>query len=131
MAKYLRSLTMVASATVLAALASGVQAATLVTPPAVLPNNASVFCMLVNAGTAPIQATNAVHNAVGADISAGNTCPTPPATLDPGATCWTMFTTGGQTPVYCRFTSSSSKVRGSLVVRDANGAFGTTVPATK
>ena len=130
MAKYPRLLTMVASATVLA-LAGGVQAATLVTPPAVLSDNATVFCMLVNAGTGPIQVTNTVHNTLGADISGGNTCPTPPATLDPGATCWTMFATGGHTPVYCRFTSSSSKVRGSLIVRDANGTFGTTVPATK
>lgn len=129
MAKYLPLLA-IASATLLTT-AAGAYGATLVTPPAVLPNNSSVFCLMVNAGTAPIQVTSAVDNDVGADISAGTTCPTPPATLDPGATCWTMFATGGQTPVYCRFTSSSSKVRGSLVVRDANGAFGTTVPATK
>jgi hypothetical protein len=128
MAKYPRLLA-IASATLLTA--ASVQAATLVTPPAVLSSGASVFCMLVNAGTGPIQVSSTVHNSLGADISLGNTCPTPPATLDPGAVCWTMFTTGGQMPAYCRFTSSSSKVRGVLVVRDANGTFGTTIPATK
>ena len=68
MAKYPRLLAMVASATVLA-LAGGVQASTLVTPPAVLSDNTTVFCMLVNAGTGPIQVTNTVHNTLGADIS--------------------------------------------------------------
>src|SRR5262245_17158578 len=121
MAKYMRLLA-IASAALLTGAASA-RAATLVTPVTVLSDNATVFCMLVNAGTAPIQVTNTVHNALGADVSGGNNCPTPPATLDPGATCFTMFMNGAHAPVYCRFTSSSSKVRGSLVVRDVNGTF--------
>jgi hypothetical protein len=129
MARHPRLLT-IATATLLAA-AAGTQAATLVTPSAVMPNNASVFCLIVNACTAPIQVTNAVYNEIGTDVSAGTNCPTPPATLDPGATCFTMFASATQTPVYCRFTSSSGTVRGSLVLRDATGTFGTTVPATK
>ena len=128
MAKYPR-LRAIASATLLGAALSA-HAATLVTPPAVL-DNATVACMLVNAGTAPIQVTNTVHNAMGTDISGGNNCPTPPATLDPGAACFTVLTTGGQLPVYCRFTSSSSKVRASLVLRGANGTYVSIVPATK
>jgi hypothetical protein len=129
MAKYPRLLAMIASTTLLVS-AAGAQAATLVTPPAVL-DDATAYCMLVNAGTAAIQVTSTVRNGSGGDAGGGTSCPTPPATLDPGATCWTMLVMGGQMPVHCRFTSSSSKVRGSLVIRDASGAFTTNVPATK
>jgi hypothetical protein len=129
MAKYLRLLAIVASATALTA--ASVRAATLVTPVAVLPDNGTAFCLTVNAGTAPIQVTSGIYDDAGNDVSVAKNCPTPPATLAPGATCWTLFPTAFQKMVYCRFSSSSSKVRGSLVLRDASGTYGTTVPATK
>lgn len=131
MSMHPRRLAMVAAPAIALMCGHTARAATLVSPPVIVQAGKYVHCLIGNAGTSPIQVTSAVLDSTGTNIGFGDTCPTPPATLAPGATCYALGTNANVVTAYCRFTSTSSRVRGSLVVRDANGEIGPVVPATK
>jgi hypothetical protein len=95
-------------------------------------NGQEIMCAIVNAGTSPVQVSVAVrHFSSGVDMTATNGCPVPPATLAPGTTCFAQTNSVGVHPGYCHFKASSSRVRGNLIVFDANSEIRVTVPATK
>jgi hypothetical protein len=88
-------------------------------------NNQEAICVLTNVGTQPATITvTPVNASTGADATALDYCP---AILAPGVSCQVWGPVGTMT--YCKFTSSSSKVRGVLdVATNAGVVF--SIPAT-
>jgi hypothetical protein len=119
------------AAQALGACATVANAGTLFTAGGFTPPNGYTYCLLSNIGTTTAQVTtNAVIQASsGIEVSQITTCS---GTLQPGTSCWTYYNAGNSVDtVYCRFVTSTSKVRGSLSVLDANAQAVVTLPATK
>jgi hypothetical protein len=114
-----------ASLAALVALAGTAHATTLCSP--ILPGAADKLaqCAVTNVGTKPITVTISAIDLNGVDVTANTECQ---PTLDPGKSCQTYATVGSS--AYCRFVTSSSKVRATLNVFGPNG-FIDSIPATK
>jgi len=102
------------------------------TPVSQAQDGTPVYCVIVNVGTAPAAVSAAVQQvADGSDITSTNTCSPSPYPLAPGTACIAYTSQVGAHTGYCHFTSSSTKVRGDLVIFDANGDVRVTIPATR
>lgn len=123
-----------AAVALLVAMSPAAQALDLFTPP-VDGVDGSVQCTILNVGTKPIEVSSAVKDAASAntDLTVFTNCPVSPATLPPGLSCIArsvLLDAGDFT--YCRFTTTSSKVRAVLVARATfQGVVLHTLPATK
>jgi hypothetical protein len=90
-------------------------------------NNQEAVCVLTNVGTQTASITvTPVNASTGSDATILDYCP---AILAPGVSCQVWGPVGTMT--YCKFTSSSSKVRGVLDVIAANAGVVSSIPATK
>jgi hypothetical protein len=92
------------------------------------------ICIITNVNTKPIEVTAEILDSFDSSLVSGqlDLCPAPPATLAAGHSCSTSLDKFTQDEiVYCHFTTSSSKVRASLL--QVTSAFETRVslPATK
>lgn len=106
-------------------------AVTFTTAPSTVPGGDWTYCEIANVSTAPVQVTASIVSLAGIEMLSATTCPPPPATIIPGSVCYAVFGTNQLGTTYCKFTSSSSKVRASLAVVDPLGAPIVTLPATK
>ena len=128
MFKYPRLLAVVVPAVALFC-ATAARATTLLSPPAIIGHDRYLYCMVANASTSPIQVQISVINETGTDVALGSDCP--PPGLAPGAICYRMAAGLNAASAYCRITTSSSKVRASLIVRATTGEIITVLPATR
>ena len=89
--------------------------------------NQEAICVLTNVGMQPATITvTPVNASTGSDATVLDYCG---ATLAPGVSCQVWGPVGTMT--YCKFTSSSSKVRGVLNVIAANAGVVSSIPASK
>jgi hypothetical protein len=91
----------------------------------------AIRCLLTNVGTKPVFVTTTLTDQDGKDITSFNTCFGAAQALAPGKACAVDSTTPGWKTGSCRFTVSSSKVRGALLVLDSMGNVTSALPATK
>ena len=92
------------------------------------------ICIITNVNSKPIEVTAEILDSFSSSLVSGqlDACPVPPATLAPGHSCssdLSNFNTDGI--VYCHFTTSSSKVRASLLQVTSNFQTRVSLPATK
>ena len=111
--------------------ATAAHAITLYTPVTSVPGGHWAYCWLTNVGTSPIQATAKVVTATGWDFTQLDVCSAAPGTVDPGTACYALAGPLQLNSMYCKFTTSSSKVRGTLQVVDGLGNPVISVQATK
>lgn len=84
------------------------------------------ICLLVNVDKKPAAVSIVIADAItGADITNASTCT---GQVAPGQSCEVGAPSGSA--AYCKFTSSSAKVRATLIVFGTDGVV-TNVPATK
>jgi hypothetical protein len=112
-------------------LATAAHATTLYTPVTAVPAGHWAYCWLTNTGTSPIQATATVFTSTGFDYTQLDSCSAPPGTLDPGTACYALSGPLQLNSMYCKFTTTSSKVRGTLQVVDGLGYPVISVQASK
>jgi hypothetical protein len=111
--------------------ATAAHAATLYTPVTTVPGGHWAYCWLTNVGTSPIQATATVITSTGFNYTQLDSCSAPPGTVDPGTSCYALSGPQQLNSMYCKFTTSSSRVRATLQVVDAVGNPVISVQATK
>jgi hypothetical protein len=120
------------AAAALALLSTAAHALELFTPMSTSDVGQYINCVTANVGTKPIEVSATIRNANdGSDVTFGSTCPASPATLDPGTACSSITQLNSPTAGYCQFTTSSSKVRAALLVRNGNFFVTSSLPATK
>lgn len=92
------------------------------------------ICIITNVNSKPIEVTAEILDSFNSSLVSGqvNVCPVPPATLAPGHSCSTNLSNFNTDEiVYCHFTTSSSKVRASLLQVTSNFETRVSLPATK
>jgi hypothetical protein len=121
-----------AAAALLVAMSPAAHAYEYFTPVSSSQDGTAITCAIVNVGTTPIVVSAAVQQMTdGSDITNTTICPPSPGTLPPGAACFAYTTQVGSHLGYCHFTTSSSKVRGDLIIFGTNGDVMVTIPATR
>ena len=110
--------------------ATAAHAATFYTPVTAVPGGHWVYCWLTNVGTSPIQATVTVFSSTGIDYTMLDSCAAA-GTTTPGTACYALSGAQQLDSMYCKFTTSSSRVRGTLQVVDGLGNPVISVQATK
>jgi len=92
------------------------------------------ICIITNVNSKPIEVTAEVLDSSDSSLVPVQLkgCPGPPATLAPGHSCSTDLSNfNTDAIVYCHFTTSSSKVRASLLQVTSNFETRVSLPATK
>ena len=92
------------------------------------------ICIITNVNSKPIEVTAEILDSFDSSLVPGQlkVCPVPPATLAPGHLCSTSLSNFNTDEiVYCHFTTSSSKVRASLLQVTSNFQTRVSLPATK
>ena len=97
-------------------------------------SNEETICIVTNLNTKPVEVTAEILDSFDSSVVPGqvDVCPAPPATLAAGHSCSTNLTKFVQDEiVYCHFTTSSSKVRASLLQVTSTFETRVSLPATK
>jgi len=119
-----------AAAALLVATSPAAHALDLFTPSSQAPSGSYMRCVLTNVGTKPLFVSATIVDESGNSINNGNHCYPSPWTLDPGKSCIDDTDFAGHQG-YCHFTTTSSKVRGSLLVFGTGGVVTSSLAASK
>ena len=121
-----------AAAALLAALSPAAHAYDFYTPVSQSQDGEAIYCAIVNVGSTPAVVSASVRSMItGSDLNDMSICQPAPATLAPGTSCFSSTSAAGAHSGYCHFTTTSAKVRASIIVFGTNGDILTTTPATR
>jgi hypothetical protein len=121
-----------AAAALLVAMSPAAHALDLFTPSTTAENGSNLTCEIISVGTKPIEVSLTIQSFWdGTDITSGTSCTGTPQ-LAPGAGCYAITRGVGEHSGYCHITTTSSRVRAALFVRDlSTGGLTSALAATK